>query len=575
VGLLVHASGVDVAGNVGYLTLAGKGKYADPEVLRVLSDVHQYARSGDVLSQASLPCGSRSARFVGAATHSAPPLAPLPAISDEDMELYDVMTSPFDNELPPPLEWQRLARRVARSLSTTSPQSSSHEGGESGGGIRAPVDARMPYLLESILLPPVYEPETEIENILSELITIGPASRLVRNVHKVVILLLSAKFGVHPRMVQEGLSRWWPHRLIVNQTGDGQVVGGRWPLGVSVATSHLPTTQRTRGGSGGEESGTIRRVLYLTGIPNSERCTQEAAVASLLLLWGNEPRVRKPIMTALFRAQLAYQAKQNRAASAARKAAEAAAEAGAMVAPGVAAASAAAVAGLSTHSAGRHLVIAPRPLLTPPGGGEVAGTAAAVGGLQGERAPVGSSVSAARAAARAAAATGPIFHALPAAQTPTPTAKRFGAAASGGSSSKRGRRTAATPRAVAAASTFPRSAAAASDAAAPGAATPPVTVPLVTPAAAVRGVDDGPHDLLDASGLQVAHGMVDSTRKVLHGRAVPDSLIVVLLQGVFNSRCTYAHEMYFPVEPPGDTTRLLGDAVGSYIVWDRELILPA
>jgi len=115
----------------------------------------------------------------------------------------------------------------------------------------------------------------------------------------------------------------------------------------------------------------------------------------------------------------------------------------------------------------------------------------------------------------------------------------------------------------------------ASDTAAPGDATPSVTVPLVTPAAAVLGVDDGPHDLLDASGLQVAHGMVDSTRKVLHGRAVPDNLIIVLLQGVFNSRCTYAHEMYFPVEPPGDTIRLLGDAVGSYIVWDRELILPA
>jgi len=53
-GLLVHASGVDAAGNVGFLTLAGKGKYSDPEVLRVLSDVHRFVRSGDVLSMLSM-----------------------------------------------------------------------------------------------------------------------------------------------------------------------------------------------------------------------------------------------------------------------------------------------------------------------------------------------------------------------------------------------------------------------------------------------------------------------------------------------------------------------------------------
>jgi len=140
ISLLGHASGVDAAGNVGFLTLAGKGRYEDPDVLRVLSDVHQYERCADVLAQASLPCGSRSARLVGAATRSTPSVSLLPPITDEDMELYDVMTSPFDDEVPPPVEWQRLARRVVRSRSNSPTPASTDEGSGSGDGAPAPAD---------------------------------------------------------------------------------------------------------------------------------------------------------------------------------------------------------------------------------------------------------------------------------------------------------------------------------------------------------------------------------------------------------------------------------------------------
>jgi len=157
-GLLVHASGVDTAGNVGFLTLAGKGKYAGPDVLRVLSDVHQFARAGDVLSQDALAHGSRSARLVGSATRTTPVVAPLPAISDEDMELHELMSSPFDDDLPPPVEWQRLAGRVCRSRSHA-PLNASEETEPSTDSVAAPSTTGMPFLVEAILHPPVYMPE--------------------------------------------------------------------------------------------------------------------------------------------------------------------------------------------------------------------------------------------------------------------------------------------------------------------------------------------------------------------------------------------------------------------------------
>jgi len=585
-GLLVHASGVDAAGNVGFLILAGKGKYADPDVLRVLSDVHQFARAGDVLPKDKLASGSRSARLVGAATRPTPVVAPLPAISDEDMELNELMTSPFDDDLPPPVEWQRLARRVCRSRSHTPPHASEEETDRSTDAIPAPATTSMPFQVESILPPPVYMPEQEIEDILRELMGMAAASKLVRNILKVIVILLAAKFGVHPRMMQEGLSRWWSHRLIVNPAGDGQVVGRRWPLGVSVPLRLLPVTQRTRGAENGVAGGPGRRVVFLSSIPNSDRCTQEEAIASLLLLWGKESRVRKPIRTALFRAQLAQQAKKNRAAAASRRTTDAAAASrratdavaasAAAVAPGAAAVSSVGAAGRGTHGAHHHVVIAPRTWAAAGGGGAPAATSAATNGTAVQGALGGSSVVQARAAARAAATTGPVFSVRPPAHAATPTGKRGSPEASGGNPNKRGRHVAARQQGVAAGAALSTFAAATAVAAATALVTTPApTGPLVSAIGAVLGVDDGPHDLLDAEGLQVGHGVVHPTRKVLHGRALADNLVVVLLEGVFNPRCIYTHEAEFPVEPPGVSTRVLGDAIGSFIVWDRELILPA
>jgi len=51
--------------------------------------------------------------------------------------------------------------------------------------------------------------------------------------------------------------------------------------------------------------------------------------------------------------------------------------------------------------------------------------------------------------------------------------------------------------------------------------------------------------------------------------------VVVLLEGVLNPRCILTHEADFPVEPPELLTRVLGDAIGSFVVRDRDLILPA
>jgi len=68
---------------------------------------------------------------------------------------------------------------------------------------------------------------------------------------------------------------------------------------------------------------------------------------------------------------------------------------------------------------------------------------------------------------------------------------------------------------------------------------------------------------------------VHPMRKVLHGRTLSDDLVVVLLEGVLNPRCILTHEADFPVEPPELLTRVLGDAIGSFVVRDRDLILPA
>jgi len=342
------------------------------------------------------------------------------------------MTSPFEEDLPPPVEWQRLARRVYRSRSHTPPDASEGDTERSTDAMPAPTATSMPFLVDSILPPPVNMIEKKIEDILKELIGMATASKVVRNDLKVIVILFAAMFEMHPRMMQEGLARWWSHRLIFNPAGDGQVGAGRWPLGVSVPLCLLPATQRTRGGENGVAGGLGRRVVFLSSIPNSDRCTLEERIGSLLLLWGKKSRIRKPIRTALLCAQLAQQAKRNRAAAASRRATDAVVASAAAVAPGVVAASAAAAARRGTHGSHNHVVIAPRPGAVAGGGAAAAVISTANNGTKVRGTFAGSSGVAARAAARAAATTGPVFTVLPPAPDTAETGKRGGPKAPGG-----------------------------------------------------------------------------------------------------------------------------------------------
>jgi len=80
----------------------------------------------------------------------------------------------------------------------------------------------------------------------------------------------------------------------------------------------------------------------------------------------------------------------------------------------------------------------------------------------------------------------------------------------------------------------------------------------------------GACDLLGSDGQVVARGSADYGRKVLHGRAVPADLVVVLVSDCSESGYMYPHEQTFPIDGVSSSHSCsLLNAKGAYIAWDK------
>jgi len=354
--VVVHVSGVSTGGDLGWASIYGQASYVDPDVLRVFGQAHQFCRGRDVLSRVRLGKNAPPARLVGTCHRGGRP-SPSPsavtpiATSAEDEEYLEVFTSPADAILPPPLSIQRLARQVARARSASRSSSSLHDGlpggapptdgAEGGAGSSSTgadggagssdegdetgvVAALLPFVLESMTKPDPQTPRKSAVAFMTDLFRNRRAPvQLVRATVKAIIIFFAMRFGLAPRNIQEGFSRWWPHQIVADQSGDGEVVAPRWPLGVKVPVRFLPVKYvkdaRKAGkvmpaeeplATGVEDAAADQTrlmeesvIVYLDAIPTSDNhCKHEEAVAALLLLWDNEPKSKRIMEHEVFKA---------------------------------------------------------------------------------------------------------------------------------------------------------------------------------------------------------------------------------------------------------------------------------
>jgi len=346
--VVIHVSGVSSGGELGWASLYGQGSYVDPDVLRVFGQAHQFSRGRDVLSCNPLAATARLVGTLHRGGHVAPPPsspAPLPA-SMEDEEHLEVFNSPADSVLPPPFSIQRLARQVARARSA-SRSASSLDAGSSGAGDASAATLSstgahggaasgdnsngsegsvplLPYVLECVSAPDLETPHQSALAFMTDLFLNRRAPvQLLRATLRAVVIFFAMHFGLAPRNIQEGFSRWWAHRIVADQTSDGTVVAPRWPVGVKVPTRFLPSKLVKAASKSGEvrpaeeplEEDAAEAVadqtrlteefvtIFLDSIPSSEHhCKHEEAVAALLLLWCKEPRCHAVMKHEVFKA---------------------------------------------------------------------------------------------------------------------------------------------------------------------------------------------------------------------------------------------------------------------------------
>jgi len=353
--VLVHLSGVSKGGDLGWASIYGQASYVDPDVLRVFGKAHQFCRGRDVLSRVRLGKNAPPARLVGTCHRGGRP-SPNPsaitprATSAEDEEDLEVFTSPADAILPPPLSIQRLARQVARARSASRSSSSLHDRlpggtppigaeGEAGSSVTGTdggagssdegyetgvVAALLPFVLESMSKPDPQTPRKSALAFMTDLFLNRCAPvQLLRATMKAIIIFFAMRFGLATNKIQEGFSRWWPHQIVADQSGDGEVVAPRWPLGVNVPVRFLPVKYvkdaRQAGkvvpaeeplGTDVEDAAADQTrlmeesvIVFLEAIPTSDNhCKQEEAVAALLLLWDNEPKSKRIMKHEVFKA---------------------------------------------------------------------------------------------------------------------------------------------------------------------------------------------------------------------------------------------------------------------------------
>lgn len=291
--MMVHMSGVDGAGAVTFASIYGTDRAVDSDVLRVMSQVHQFVRGRDSLRGVTLPVGGRPAQLVDDDSQGFGTLPPGMTLRD----YVDLMTSAADDLLPPPLSIQRMARRLSRTAAGLSPVGPSSES-DSSGSEKLPGTA---FTLEAAERPSPHNPSEQAFNFVNSLLYINSATgTLLRAVLKAAICHLVTRAGTLPRYVTECLARWWPHKLPTAVVPDDGIPGERWPVEVLVDNRLLTTTRRTR-----DNRAVGSSTVTLDAIPtNNSACPQDCAVASILLLWDKEPSARTPMRQCRFRAEV-------------------------------------------------------------------------------------------------------------------------------------------------------------------------------------------------------------------------------------------------------------------------------
>jgi len=577
--VLIHLSGVSSGGELSWASLFGDGSYVDPDVLRVFGQAHQFCRGRDLLTSAGNASSCHPARLVG--THhrgGVEPKAsasPPPSPSSDDIAFLDAMVTPqLDNHSPSPIELQRLARMAARAEAASRSQSPPSVGeqprdnaGSDGAGAAAagsedavgggdrdrgggstsgssaggsPVTRLLagfntpgvlPFVFESVRPPPRHVPSKAslyfMENVLDRKRR-GPIL-LLRNVLKAAVLFFSMTFN--QRGIHEGFSRWWAYQLIIAQEESGQLPKRcQWPLSVVVparfltpkATKKLPAaTMPTEPLRNNCEEPTDDQAKEDTDItPVSKKVVDPAVLIELRAIPTNESHCKQEEAVA---AILLLWDKEPRSRSC-------------MMAEVFRVDQ---QAGKRKQQQGRHKSAAKRDgasasaavaLAPRTGGGDGGGGGGGRDAAARAEPPGLGSAAAARASARQAAAG------------VAAASKRTLEAPAAGGPAKRTRLSGGD-----------------NNGAGPD----------------VPDIVDGPCDLLDARGITVANGVADVGRRVLHTRAVPSEFVVIEVKAVAPSRATviYPHEQQFPVEPPAVPLRLMGDTVGTFIVWSRASLL--
>jgi len=369
--VMVHMSGVDPAGSIAWASIYGTGRAVDSDVLRVMSQVHQFIRGRDSLRGIALPVGGDPARIVDDESTMHGELPDGMSVKD----YLEIMTSVMDDDLPPPLSVQRMARHMSRTAAGMSDDGPNSESDSSGGEDWG----KLAFTHASLEPPAPYQPA---ENAISFLRTLMVANTttalLVRLTLWAAVSHLTGRVQTLPRYITECTARWWPHKVTTGAVPNDGLPGERWPVAVLVYRRLLSVTTRSRDGDA-----VGNKIVTLCGIPaNKATCSQDEAVAAMLLLWDKEPTVRTTMRHCRFRADVVQLGQDNLAAE------EAAATAAAAAASlcGGAASDAAAVPAATESSA----PIAPRP---------PAGASAASAALSDVTASL-----TARAASRAAAA---------------------------------------------------------------------------------------------------------------------------------------------------------------------------
>jgi len=198
--VLDHMSWVDPAGSIAWARIYGTGHAVDSDVLRVMSQVHQLICGRDSLRGIALPVGGDPSRLVDDESTMHGELPEGMSVKD----YLDIMKSVMEDDLPPPLSVQRMARHMSRTAAGMSDDGPNSESDSSGGKDWG----KLAFTQESLDPPAPYEPS---ENPISFLWTLMVANRttalLVRLTLRAAVSHLTRRVQTLPCYITECTAR--------------------------------------------------------------------------------------------------------------------------------------------------------------------------------------------------------------------------------------------------------------------------------------------------------------------------------------------------------------------------------